>query len=455
MKKSFLLISLLISSLTFGHALIINEIMSNPIGDDGGREWIELYNNSSSTVDISSLTISIKGGSFVSVFPVSGGTTITPDGYVVIGSTVSGATKFLQDYVSYSGPLLRSSISLVNTGATSVEIKIGGVTADALSSYTAAKEGQTYSRFAGGFSSGTPTPGSENKAITEEASNASTNTSSTTATQAAIAQAPIPVSDIVLYLPQEKVVVAGAESNFSIFGLTRAGNTIENLVYTWAYGDGGQGVGSSTLYRYAYPGRYIAQVEGGNGYVAGTGRMNVRVVAPDISIVGINTGKYGVYIDIENPNNYDLDFSQWRLLIDGASFPFPKNTLIAADGVTHISGLAMGFASTTISNTSVVKIVFPNLEEVTRYIFLKENLQSSSIVTTLATGTKPIVATTTPLPAKSSGAHPVTKSRGLAVNSYASTSRNTEGSVKSISLSKNESKKDTRIIAFFKSIFSK
>lgn len=455
MKKSFLLISLFIGSLTYGHALIINEIMSNPTGDDGGREWIEVYNNSSSTVDISSLTMSIKGGSFVSVFPVSGGTTIVPDGYAIIGSTVSGATKFLQDYASYSGPLLRSSISLVNTGVTSVEIKIGGATADVLSSYTAAKEGQTYSRFTGSFSAGTPTPGSENKTITEEVSNTPINTSSTTATQATIAQAPIPVSDIILYLPQEKIVVAGAESNFSIFGLTRAGNAIENLVYTWAYGDGGQGVGSSTLYRYAYPGRYIAQVEGGNGHVAGTGRMNVRVVAPDISITGINTGKYGAYIDIENPNNYDLDFSQWRLLIDGASFPFPKNTLIAADGITHISGLAMGFASTTILNTSVVKIVFPNLEEVARYVLLKENLQSSAVVATLATGTKPIVATTTPLPAKSVGVYTMSKPKGLTANNPASISRNNESSIKSISLSKNESKKDTRIIAFFKSIFSK
>lgn len=374
MKKLFFLASLVLSTVTWSHALLINEIMSNPIGDDGGREWIELYNNSSSTVDIGSLTISIKGGAFLPVTSVSGGVSLSSGGYAVIASVVSGATKFSQDYPNYNGPLFKASLSLVNTGVTSLEIKQGGISLDLLSSYTAAKEGLTFSKINGTFVAGVPTPGGDNQMAPEDTN---TQTSSTTNTQATLTQSSFPTADIVLYMQEEKVVVAGAETPFSVFALTRGGKTIDNLTYTWAYGDGGQSTGSSTSYRYVYPGKYIAQVEAGNSVVVGTGRTSVRVVAPEIAIKGVFTGKYGPVIDIENQNPYDLDFSQWRLVIDSKHYYFPKNTLLPGNSVTHLSGIAMGFASTTITESTVIAILFPNKEEVTRFSFDKSNEATS------------------------------------------------------------------------------
>lgn len=363
MKYIFtLLIS--ISVVTQVQALLISEVMSNPVGDDSGREWIEVYNNSDSSIDLSPLTISIKGGVAVAVTPLSGGTMLAPDGYAIIGSTVSGSTKFLQDYPNYSGLLFKSSISLVNTGITSIDIKLSGSTADSLSSYTAAKEGYTLSLVNGSFAQGSPTPGTANEAApTSSEITASTSTDS----QITVAKQSAPSPDIILYIPSEKTVVAGAESFFSTFGMTRAGIPIEGLIFNWAFGDGGQGMGSSTIYKYVYPGRYIAKVEANNNSVAGSGIMKVRVVSPDISIVKVDTGKYGAYVDILNPNNYELDLSQWKLLIDGKAYPFPKNTLIAGGATTRFSGLAMGFASTTVSSNTVIKILFPNMEDVTVY----------------------------------------------------------------------------------------
>lgn len=368
--KRVVIILLYVSGIIQTQALIINEIMSNPVGDDSGREWIEVYNNTNAAIDISSLTISIKGGNPIVVTPISGGTSVPPNGYAIIGSTVSGATRFLQDYPNYSGVLFKSSISLVNTGVTSLLIKIGGETFDNLASYTGAKEGSTLSLVLGNFVTGNPTPGGENQAVssgTENVSGGTQENATTTENQTTVAQMSPPSADIVLYLKPEKVVVAGAESLFSVFGMTRKGDPISNLSYTWAFGDGGQGMGSSTLYRYLYPGMYTAQVEATNGQVIGTGRMRVRVVPPDISITKLGDGKYGPYIDISNPNMYDLDLSHWKLSIDGKLFDFPKNTLISHGETTHFSGSAMGFSSTTLSSSTVVKILFPNHEEVTRY----------------------------------------------------------------------------------------
>ena len=451
MKKFSLIICLLISGVLQSKALIINEIMSNPVGDDGGREWVELYNNSSSTIDISQLTISIKGGTAIPVTNLSGGSIIQSKGYAIIGSTVSGATKFLQDYPTYSGPLFKSSISLVNTGVTSLEIKLNGISVDQLTSYTAAKEGYTLSLINGSFVVSTPTPGMDNQDVINDSNTSqatSTTSATTTANQVTVAQMTPPLADIILYMPFEKVAVAGAETDFSAFAMTRANKPIDNLLYTWAFGDGGQSTGSSTKYRYVYPGRYITQAETGNGYIVGAGRTVVRVVAPDIEIKGISSGKYGTYVDILNPNSYDLDFSQWKLMINNSYFNFPKNTIIAGDSITHITGIAMGFASTTINPGTVVAVVFPNMEEVTRYILPEEKIhdvKNFQATTTVSTSTqilhKSIVRLTSKL---------VSSVLGVSTSSLHTVS----ATLKYQDTSKQLASKDTRLISFFKSLFT-
>lgn len=362
--KTIITLSMLLAGIMQAQALAISEVMSNPIGDDSGREWIEVSNDTASDIDLSAMTVSIKGGSFAIVTPLQGGAVLPPGGYAIIASTVSGATKFLQDYPSYVGPLFRASMSLVNTGITSIDIKLNGTLIASLPSYTAAKEGQTLSFISGSYVTGNPTPGSDNQAADtgQNASNATTTDNQTT-----LPQMSPPLPDIVLYMPEEKVVVAGAESDFSAFAMTRANKPINDVQYTWAFGDGGQGTGSSTKYRYVYNGYYVAQVEALGPTMYGKGRTKVRVVSPDLVISSFGIGKYGSYVEITNPNTYDLDLSQWTLTLNGAGFPFPKNTLLPANSTTRFSGLAMGFASTTIASSTVIKILFPNLEEVTRY----------------------------------------------------------------------------------------
>lgn len=432
--KTYLPFLVFITLLQSAHALVINEIMSNPVGDDNGREWIEIYNNTDSPVDISSLSISIKGGSFVSVIPVSGGTVLEAHRYAIVGSTVSGTTRFTQDYSSYSGPLFRSSISLVNTGVTSLEIKLQGNTVDTLASYTAAKEGNSYSLFAGGFGTGSPTPGEENKALLNEEETVTTTTQ--TGTQTTLPQSAPPSADITLYLPKEKVVVAGAPTSFTVFSSTQAGKMIDNMIYTWGFGDGGQAIGSSTTYRYLYPGRYVALVEGTNGLVAGTGKMIVRVVSPDIILSSIATGKYGLYVDITNPNSYDLDISHWRLVLDGVPFSFPKNTILA-QGITRFPGSVLGFASTTVSSSTVIKLLFQNMDEVTRVI------QGEKL---------PVMQNT--IQVSSAASAPVVRQKSLPVSSGRQQPSISSSSVVTKTTIKKE-QKDVRLATFFKSLFGK
>lgn len=430
--KIILITALLACGVVYGEALTISEVMSDPVGTDSGREWIELYNDTASEIDLSTMTVSIKGGTAIATTPLQGGLTLPANGYAVIASVVSGQTKFLQDYPSYAGPLFKSSISLVNTGVTSIDIKLNGPTVASLPSYTAAKEGTTLSYIGGSYVAGIPTPGADNQV--SETPLPTTN-ATTTDTQVTLPQMSPPTADIIIYMPTEKVVVAGAESEFAVFSQTRAGKSINDLHYAWAFGDGGQGTGSSTKYRYAYSGRYIAQVEATSATVAGTGRMVVRVVPPEITISAVGSGKYGNYIEIRNPNTYDLDLSQWRLTIDGVPFPFPKNTFLSAGASTRFSGLAMGFASTTMVTSTVVKILFPSLEEVTRYI-----------PPAMETATPPqfVKASTTPL---RTALHPQPK-MVLGASSSTEVLSTNKSSVRTAS-------KDTRIVSWFRSLFSR
>jgi hypothetical protein len=441
--KIFLSAVLFISTVFRVHALIVSEVMSNPVGDDSGREWIEIYNDSTSDVDLTSMTVSIKGGTAVVTTPLQGGLTLPANGYVIIGSTVSGATKFLQDYPSYSGLLFKSSISLVNTGVTSINIKLNGSVAASLPSYTAAKEGLTLSFVGGGYVSSNPTPGSDNQAAdTSTGGTSSTSTATTTDNQVTLPQMAPPSANIVIYMPEEKVVVAGAESIFSVFSMTREGKPLSDLIYTWAFGDGGQATGSSTLYKYVYSGRYIAQVQAINASVSGTGRMIVRVVPPDLSITSVGTGKYGAYVDIKNPNTYDLDLSDWILMLDGAAFSFPKNTLLSAGATTRFSGIAMGFAKMNIATSTLVKIMFPNLEEVTRYVPPQAEA-AISVPVPVATA-----AVTTPKKVEI-----LTKPKMvLGASTTTVSSVTTAAASTSITIPKSATR-DTRLISWFKKLF--
>jgi hypothetical protein len=257
-----------------------------------------------------------------------------------------------------------------------------------------------------------------------------------TGTQGTIPQMSPPSSDIVIYLPQEKTVVAGAPSTFSAYGLTHDGKAINGLSYKWSFGEGGEAVGSTTLYRYLYPGRYMVQVEAGNTSVVGVGKMIVRVVSPDLQVSSVATGKYGKYIDVTNPNKYDLDISGWKLVINDIPFSFPHNTVLL-QGSTRFPLAIMGLASTTLASSTIIKILFPTSEEVLRV--RQAELLSSSLL--------PLHQSTSSLPLK--------KVKSM---KYDSPKKEVSSIVYATSSSKGVDltvKKDTRIASFVRSLFGR
>jgi hypothetical protein len=108
MKK--LILIFLFLSFRFVFALTITEIMYNPEGNDTGREWIEVFNNSSETINI----LSGKNG-----WKINDGKnhlfeedlTIYPQEIFVI---VQDKSLFLKDYPNFQGKIIQANFSLKN-----------------------------------------------------------------------------------------------------------------------------------------------------------------------------------------------------------------------------------------------------------------------------------------------------------------------------------------------------
>ena len=89
MKKTLLLISLIVLSINANSQIVINEINYKDAIDFPTKDWIELYNNSVVTVDISNWVF--KDDDDLHEFIIPNGTTMVPGSYLVL-------TQFLADF---------------------------------------------------------------------------------------------------------------------------------------------------------------------------------------------------------------------------------------------------------------------------------------------------------------------------------------------------------------------
>ena len=89
MKKTILLISLIVLSINANSQIVINEINYKDAIDFPTKDWIELYNNSSTSVDISNWVF--KDSDDLHEFVIPNGTTMAPGSYLVL-------SQFLADF---------------------------------------------------------------------------------------------------------------------------------------------------------------------------------------------------------------------------------------------------------------------------------------------------------------------------------------------------------------------
>jgi len=100
----------------YAHAqLVITKVMSNPVGSNAGRQWVEINNTGTTSIDLGSKNIrfyTTSGNHLIKGY--AGGTTILAPGSS--GVIAENPMSFLFDYPSYTGILFKSSFTLPAAG---------------------------------------------------------------------------------------------------------------------------------------------------------------------------------------------------------------------------------------------------------------------------------------------------------------------------------------------------
>jgi hypothetical protein len=125
----------------------------------------------------------------------------------------------------------------------------------------------------------------------------------------------------------------------------------EAVKYTWTFGDGTEDQGEVTEHTYEYPGNYIAVV---NAYLAGeraTARVNVTVIAADISI-RISPDA----VSITNNSKEEVNLFGRALVSSEKIFKFPIDTIVKPNQQITFPAKLTGIYATKVE----IRVVRPD-----------------------------------------------------------------------------------------------
>lgn len=351
LRATILVVLFFIPKMVFGN-VVINEIMYDlEIGADGGREWVEVLNNSDTSVDLTGWKI-FEEGTNHKLTLTQGNISLSPNGYAIIADN---SEKFLLDNPSYSGTLFDSAFSLSNSGE-NLALKNKDLTiveeVNYTSSWGANGNGRTLQREnpnGATWGSGNPTPGAINNISPEEPASESEESTTEQPETPLIPTGPNspPIADagdnIIGFINQEISFTASKSSD----------PENNELHYEWNMGDGKLIEKPSFAYKYFYPGTYLVtlMVYDGQYYVSDT--ITVKIQAGQITINEFLANPSGKdeeeeWIEIYNDSDSIVNISNWQLddaMSGSEPFVFPKNSLIAPKSYLvfprQITGIAL------------------------------------------------------------------------------------------------------------------
>lgn len=348
---------------TLVHASVtISEVMYDPAGSDTNQEWIELYNSGDTSVDIAKWSFSdgssaTKHG--LNAPPKNGGvgTTVIPaGGYVIIADD---ATTFVSAFPSVS-PVLDSTMSLPDPKAgvavtvtlydadktlTDSFVYVGGSNAD--------NKGDSVQRSAAGIIPALPTPGVANAQTADTTDTTSTDTQtttdtgSTTQTQTTIQSAAVssyvapPVQTLFADAGADRIEVVGADTEFHGRAYARNQTLVDNVRYSWNFGDGTTAEGETVLHHYSFPGKYAVTLSVAQDKNSGSDRVVVTAEPAHVGFASYPDGS----VAITNMAGRELDLSHWLVKSGVRQFMLPSESVLLPGASMRIAQATLGFWS--------------------------------------------------------------------------------------------------------------
>lgn len=321
--------------ITVTFAFQISEIQYDPSGSDTDREWIEVFNESTESLDLTQYKF-FENNTNHSIDVLSGDKVVLSGEYVVI---VQNMDKFKTDYPNYTGKIFKSSFSLSNSGEVlSLKDKSGTVlhTIDYTSSASTAGNGFTLNFNGSGLEKGSTTPGSGSLQVGQGTTNTTGTSTSTTTTQTTASttldadgnfippvyyhRSYFPESEkIYLSLGENRIALAGSDILFEVSSVMGDTRRPVNANYFWDFGDGESAEGVKVYHAYKFSGEYTVNVEAFSNGSKSSDRIYVKVMDPNLSISlkEIN-GEKGV--QVLNNGKDEVDIGGFLVRATGGEF---------------------------------------------------------------------------------------------------------------------------------------
>ncbi len=339
--------------------VVISEFLYDASGTDTDQEYIEIYNAGAAPVDLSKWKVSDGSNHTLNAPPKNGGTgsiSIAPGEYALL---VNDASGFRAAHASVSGTVIDTVLSLSNTGSTLALVDGDGTTIDSVS-YTkdlgGAGDGNSLQKVGAVWAVATPSPNSANTSSGTADTETQTETATTTPTTAATTTSatttqtttqvplssyvPPPVAVLFADGGDNRTVIVGADTEFRGRAYNRKQDLVDNVRFSWNFGDGTTKEGANVVHHYDYPGTYMAVLLIALDRNAVYDRIVVTAEPARLTFTVFPDGSVG----IENRAGRDLDLSKWIIRSFGREFVLPEESIVVSGATLRIAQKTIQFA---------------------------------------------------------------------------------------------------------------
>lgn len=356
--------------------------MYNPDGTDSGREWVEVYNAGTNSVDLSQYKLRENETNHKISPQNDGETTTLPAGtYAIIADNVA---KFSTDHPTVlTGLILDSAFSLKNDGEL-IEIVDPNDQITSSVNYSpdwganGTQNSLQLSDLAGNvWIPADPTPNSDNKTVAEDESgtdmsgsdsgnsteNSKNDTKSTHSSQSEISNYN-PKEDLEISIGRNRYVLVNTPVEFNIRHNGEDGDDFNDsdLNVLWSFGDGdsGRGIKSKNIYYNLGEYNVVATAtlkNSDNTTEQAVSRAKVYVSAPSLVLELYFDQESGKDVDIMLKNESDQEINVGGFTLESATgfFKIPKDTIISAQ-----KSLILSHNKTKIDEFIGLSLNYPN-----------------------------------------------------------------------------------------------
>ncbi len=352
MKHTFVLAALFFIP-SCASALTFTEVMYDLSGTDEGREWVEVYNDGDTSLDLSGYKFNDGANHVLNPPPENGGqgNMVLPQGeYMVIASN---AATFLSEHPGFAGTVVDTVMSLANTGDSLSVVSGSGVVLATFSYVTesgGAGNGWSIQKIDGDWVESEPSPGlpgtlsssppgsdeeadaNQNESDDEEDTISSSETAESDATEKQkIAELRKKFSIDLSQIP--KTAVAGNYVKMGAVVKNAYGEGYKTGRFLWYFGDGSwQEMDSDDpiFHAYAHPGEYVVTLEfykknHVNGDPEKAMRKTITIASPSLVIDSVDESGSVTFV---NESTEERDIGGFMLESSRGSFTFPKHTVL-------------------------------------------------------------------------------------------------------------------------------